>query len=264
MPSGIITTEPMALATGSDTTTVCPLAFNTSSICKETTPQASGDKPSDVILEILIDGIRLWLHAKRGVFWPDQRTLFVADTHFGKEATFRRQGLAVPRGSTQATLTTIVEMIAECHASHLILLGDMFHARSSLSQDIREALNSFFSSHPHLKTSLVLGNHDRGIHALIQDWPINIVDSGSILDSICISHLPQAPGPPAKLLLCGHLHPAYRFQSKMDSIGKLPCFWLSNRQLVLPAIGEFTGTQVVHPSKTDQTWVIADDRILRV
>jgi DNA ligase-associated metallophosphoesterase len=216
------------------------------------------------MLEISIEGIQLCLHAKRGVFWPDRKTLFIADTHFGKEATFRSQGIAVPRGSTQATLNGIAEMIAEFQAANLILLGDMFHARSSFSQDTRDALDNFFGSHPHLNTSLVLGNHDRGIHALIQDWPIGIVDSGAVLDSICISHFPQAPCQPAKLLLCGHLHPAYRFQSKLDSVGKLPCFWLSNRQLVLPAIGDFTGTQVVHPSKTDQTWVIVDDRVIRV
>jgi hypothetical protein len=50
----------------------------------------------------------------------------------------------------------------------------------------------------------------------------------------------------------------------MDSVGKLPCFWLSKRQFVLPAIGEFTGTQVIKPNKSDQTWVIADDQIVRV
>jgi uncharacterized protein len=64
--------------------------------------------------------------------------------------------------------------------------------------------------------------------------------------------------------VCGHLHPAYRVSSKTDSVGKLPCFWLSNRQFVLPAIGEFTGTKVIHPSKSDQTWVIAENHILRV
>jgi len=215
-------------------------------------------------LQVSIEGVNVWLLPKRGLYWPEQRTLFVADTHLGKEATFRSQGLAVPRGSTQGTLKTIAQMISECQASRLILLGDMFHARSSISKDIECSLDAFFAAQPELRFTLVLGNHDRGIRALIKDWPIEIVDSGTTIDSISISHLPQEPSPSTKLLLCGHLHPAYRFSSKLDSVGKLPCFWLSNRQLVLPAIGEFTGTKVVHPSKPDQTWVIADDQILRV
>ncbi len=215
-------------------------------------------------LEVSIEGIEVRLLSKRGLYWPEQRTLFIADTHFGKEASFRSQGLAVPRGSTQSTLTTIAQMISECQASRLILLGDMFHARSSISKDIQESLDAFFDAQLQLRFTLVLGNHDRGIRWLPKGWPIEIVDSGTSIDSISISHLPQEPSPPTKLLLCGHLHPAYRFSSKLDSVGKLPCFWLSNRQFVLPAMGEFTGTQVIHPNKSDQTWVIADDQILRV
>ena len=216
------------------------------------------------LLEVSIEGIDVWLLSKRGLYWPEQRTLFIADTHFGKEATFRSQGVSVPRGSTQGTLTTIAKMISECQASRLILLGDMFHARSSLSHDIQESMEAFFAVHSQLRFTLVLGNHDRGIHALPKRWPIEIVDSGTSIDAISISHLPREPTPSTKLLLCGHLHPAYRFSSKLDSVGKLPCFWLSKRQFVLPAIGEFTGTQVIHPNKSDQTWVIADNQILRV
>ncbi len=225
---------------------------------------ATNDHTGLSSLAVSIEGLDFQLLAKRGLYWPEQKTLFIADTHFGKEATFRSQGIAVPQGSTDGTLATIAQMISECHASRLVLLGDMFHARSSMSKEIRESLDAFFLAHQQLRFTLVLGNHDRGIPAFTQVWPIEILDSGAPIGSVSVSHLPQEPSLSTKLLLCGHLHPAYRFTSKMDSVGKLPCFWLSNRQFVLPAIGEFTGTQVIHPSKLDQTWVIADDQILRV
>ena len=126
------------------------------------------------LLEVSIEGIDVWLLSKRGLYWPDQRTLFIADTHFGKEATFRSQGVSVPRGSTQGTLATIAKMISECQASRLILLGDMFHARSSLSHDIQESLEAFFAFHSQLRFTLVLGNHDRGIQALPMRFPFLI------------------------------------------------------------------------------------------
>jgi uncharacterized protein len=213
---------------------------------------------------ISIDGIELLLLAKRGLFWPEQKTLFIADTHFGKEATFRSHGVAVPRGSTSGTLLTIAEMIADSNATRLILLGDMFHARSSISDDIQRSLDRFFADHSQLTFSLVLGNHDRGIPRRLGSWPIDILDSGSKLGRISVSHIPQEPSEGSDLLLCGHLHPAYRFQTKTDSLGKLSCFWLSNKQLVLPAIGQFTGTYVVKPIKTDRTWVIAGDQVVEV
>jgi DNA ligase-associated metallophosphoesterase len=225
-------------------------------------PKCDFEMPTS--LGISLDGLELRLLSKRGIHWPDQQTLFIADTHFGKEATFRSAGLAVPRGSTESTLATITEMVAECQATRLILLGDMFHARSSISEDIRESMDRFFATHPTLRFTLVLGNHDRGIRRLSNCWPIEIVESGTAIHEISISHIPQAPSPQTKLLLCGHIHPAYRFSSKVDAVGKLPCFWLSKQQLVLPAIGEFTGTQVICPSKSDRTWVIADDQILAI
>ena len=215
-------------------------------------------------LKISIEGVKFWLLAKRGLYWPEQQTLFVADTHFGKEVTFRKLGVAVPSSSTQGTLSTIVQMIAQCQASRLVLLGDMFHSRSSISPGVRESLDIFFATHKHLRCTLVLGNHDKGLFKRSAGWPIEIVAAGTLIDTVSIAHFPQEPSCGSRLLLCGHLHPAYRFSSKIDSVGKLPCFWLSKRQLVLPALGEFTGTQVIDPSKSDHIWVIAEDQIIRV
>jgi DNA ligase-associated metallophosphoesterase len=216
------------------------------------------------VLNIKVEGIDLQLLAKRGIFWPAKRLLFIADTHFGKEATFRRHGINVPRGSTLATLARIADMLATCSAERLFLLGDMFHASSSISPDIRESIDHFFQSHAHVQIQLVMGNHDRGMRRLIERWPIEIVASGSAIDRISVSHLPQPVSEGTHLLLCGHLHPAYRLSTRTESIGKLPCFWLSNRQLVLPAIGDFTGTQVIQPNKSDQMWIIADGKIVQV
>ncbi len=213
-------------------------------------------------LAVSIEGIEVLLLAKRGLYWPEHKTLFIADTHFGKEATFRSAGIAAPRGSTLGTLSTISEMVRETQSARLILLGDMFHDRSSISDDIRSSLDTFFVEHSELRFSLVLGNHDRHIKKLPSYWPIEIVATGTQLGRISMSHHPQEPVQGSDLLLCGHLHPAYRLSSRFDSVGKLPCFWLSNRQLVLPAVGELTGTQVVRPSPCDRTWIIADGHIV--
>jgi metallophosphoesterase superfamily enzyme len=43
---------------------------------------------------------------------------------------------------------------------------------------------------------------------------------------------------------------------------RLPCFWLGHETGVLPAFGEFTGCAEVEPQAGDETWVIAEDRVL--
>ncbi len=69
------------------------------------------------IMDVDLAGIALQLHADRAVFWPEQRALFVADTHFGKAATFRRHGIPVPSGSTAGTLRKIESLLQSTSAT---------------------------------------------------------------------------------------------------------------------------------------------------
>lgn len=197
------------------------------------------------------------------MFWPEQNTLFVADTHFGKDATFRAQGAPVPAGSTDGTLAKLSKLIRETGADRLCILGDMFHARSSLSTNVKKALGGFFGEHADVAWLLVLGNHDARVGQLPQDWPIQTVDSGFKIQRVAIGHHPGKVPQGSDIYLCGHIHPAVRVASRGDSLGKLPCFWHSRGCVVLPAIGEFTGTHIVQPASHDDVWIVAGDVVLR-
>ncbi|MEM8670524.1 MAG: ligase-associated DNA damage response endonuclease PdeM [Planctomycetota bacterium] len=210
---------------------------------------------------IELEGHRLDLLGGLGAWLPDHKTLLIADTHFGKEATFRRNHIPVPTGSTNGTLDSIGRMLSETGAERLIILGDMFHARSSLSADVCEALETFFGEYQRVRMMLVLGNHDMGVGRLPSKWPIEVV-SHHMIDRIRLSHHPPNAPPEDDLVICGHLHPAVRVEGRMDSTGKLPCFWYSKRCLVLPAIGEFTGTHRVRPRGSDRAWMVVDENVI--
>ncbi|KAA1262200.1 hypothetical protein LF1_47620 [Rubripirellula obstinata] len=212
-------------------------------------------------VSVTIGDVELELFAKRAAFSKTHAALFIADPHFGKEATFRRGGIPVPQGSTDGTLDTIAQLLSETKANKLIILGDMFHARSSLSDDVRESLGRFFETHHDVEHILIRGNHDAHVGQLPASWPIKIREPGERLGSIVLNHHPSKVPVDAAALFCGHLHPAIRFSVGGESTGKLPCFWLSSGCLVFPAIGEFTGTHVIQPTSNDQVWAIADDQI---
>ncbi len=212
-------------------------------------------------IQVDLAGIELHLFAKRAAYSPEFATLFLADTHLGKEATFRKNGIPVPRGCTQGTLQTITDLLQLTGASQLVLLGDMFHARCSLSPDVREALDEFFSIHAQTRFMLVRGNHDTHLGQLPGHWPLEVVSPGARLGPLTLTHEP-GPVPEGSLLrLCGHIHPAIRLTEAGSGGSKLPCFWLNKGCLVFPALGEFTGTQAIRPAKGDRTWVIAGDAI---
>ena len=211
------------------------------------------------LIEFERNGLQLQLFAERAVFWPDQSMLLIADTHFGKEATFRHHGIPVPVGSTDGTLHTISSLLEFTAADHLVILGDMFHARSSLSKEVTGSLDAFFLEHSGLSTTLVRGNHDAHLGQLPPSWSIEIVEQNHRIDRLALAHHPNANLAGAELLLCGHLHPAIRVGG---SLGKLPCFHLREGVMVLPAIGQFTGTHLIKLRRADQAWAVTGDEII--
>jgi metallophosphoesterase superfamily enzyme len=137
----------------------------------------------------------------------------------------------------------------------------MFHAKSSLGNDVRLSWENFLCEFSATQVLLVRGNHDVRVGPLPKDWPIQIVDPGMIIERVALGHHPSEMPSGADVYLCGHIHPAIQVSSRTERLGRLPCFWLSRGQLVLPAIGEFTGTHLVTLAEGDSAWIAADNEI---
>lgn len=197
-----------------------------------------------------------------GVYWPDQQMLLVADLHLGKDATFRSASIGVPRGSTQGTLQSLSDMLACCDARELVILGDLFHARSSLSKETIHDFESWLGRHAKLEMTLVRGNHDRHVGHLPSRWGLSIIEESLNIDRVLLTHVPTACSEGNDLVIAGHLHPADVVTVGGESTGKLPCFWLNQGCLTLPACGQFTGTAKIRRQPNDQVWLIADDRVV--
>ncbi len=208
--------------------------------------------------EIECCGETLRLLPEHGVFLPEHAALLVADTHFGKDASFRKGGLAVPRGSSEATLECIEKMIVDNAAHKLVFLGDLFHARCSLSEAFSTRLEEFFLTHTNVEVYLTLGNHDVAVGRLPTHWNLQVSQSLK-LGKFTLEHFPREADAD-EVLCCGHLHPAVHIQE----VGKLPCFWLSEQRLMLPAIGKFTGTAKVIPRGDDMVWVTDGESLHRL
>lgn len=215
--------------------------------------------PSQV--EITIQQTTLVLFPQRAVFSSEHNTLFVADTHLGKDATFRRGGVPVPLGSTESTLFQVSELLDQTKAAELVILGDMFHAKSSLSLETRRVVEAFLEKHANVVMILVHGNHDRHVGPLPNHWPIECVPPIARMGSLALGHEPLDVPMDASVLLCGHLHPGIKLAARGESAGRLPCFWLTENRLVLPAMGDFTGLHIIDPTPQDRIWAIADNEV---
>jgi uncharacterized protein len=82
----------------------------------------------------------LKLLSERAVFAPAEGTLFVADLHLGKAATFRAYGTPAPTGASEETLRRLAELIDTIRPEHVVVLGDFTHARAAMTPGLFASL----------------------------------------------------------------------------------------------------------------------------
>lgn len=213
--------------------------------------------------EIDLHGQSLFLLPEGAAYDAERRALFVSDLHLGKTAVFRDAGLPLPDGPDATMLNRLAQLVKRTEASTLVILGDVFHARSpGLALAVREVAR-WREAHADLRWQIVPGNHDRRIPW--NDW----LPNAEVLDEDQAAHGPWrlAHFPPetaGDLTLCGHLHPGIAIGAARQRKLRLPCFWWRNRALVLPAFGDFTGLAMIERVPEDRVWVAVNDRVTEV
>jgi metallophosphoesterase superfamily enzyme len=108
---------------------------------------------------------------------------------------------------------------------------------------------------------LVTGNHD--IISPLKFEQLNIAIFPELLiDDFLLTHHPEERK--GLFTFCGHIHPAVKLRGLGRQSLRLPCFFKSKNQLILPAFGEFTGTHALKPSKHDEVYAIIEDTVVKV
>jgi DNA ligase-associated metallophosphoesterase len=190
---------------------------------------------------VLWAGEILHLLPERALWWPAQRTLFIADLHLGKAATYRALGQPVPGGSTRENLARLDGLIARHAPRRIVFLGDFLHAAQA--RTVLGAVAAWRASHEDIAMTLVRGNHDSRAGDPPAALAIDLVDEPWLLGPFACCHHPQSH--PTHFVLAGHLHPVCRLQGRGRDSLRLPCFVSEPDHAILPAFGEFTGGWLV-------------------
>jgi uncharacterized protein len=229
-----------------------------------TTTRAATDA---IVIEF--GGEALTLLAQKAVVWAREKTLFVADVHLGKAASFRAAGLAVPSGHSQDDIARIEQLVHTHEIEHLVVLGDLVHNRASYTPALDVAMSGFARRHRQLKKTLVLGNHDNNAGGPPTYWGFTCIDDYLRLKPFRCLHEPIIGAIAAKVVddgqwfaLAGHIHPAAWVRTAKEALN-LPCFWQSKAQLVLPSFGRLTGRYIIEPQADDVTFVVTGQQIFR-
>jgi DNA ligase-associated metallophosphoesterase len=207
-----------------------------------------------------VAGERLVLLPECAAYWERTRTLLVADTHFGKAATFRAAGIPVPRGTTTAALERLDAALAHTAATRIVFLGDFLHAREGREPETTRVVGEWRSRNAAIEMLLVRGNHDVRAGDPGPEINITCVDGPVIEAPFVFTHKPAVADD--GYVICGHVHPGARLTGPGRERAWLPCFWFRRQMAVLPAFGEFTGLGDIAVEPGDRVWVVAEGAVV--
>lgn len=213
-------------------------------------------------LGILLAGEPVHLLAQHALWWPAQGTLFIADLHLGKAATFRARGIPVPAGTTQGNLERLSALLQGLPVRRLVVLGDFLHAAQARTPSVLAALADWRRRHAALEVVLVRGNHDSHAGDPPSALGIGVVDEPWRLGPFAGCHYPQEA--PACHVLAGHVHPAVVLRGPGRDALRLPCFAVHAGFTLLPAFGLFTGMASLPPGPGLQCFAVGGGRVWAV
>lgn len=224
--------------------------------------------PAGELLELYGDGsLRL----------AGRAMVLAADLHLGKAERFQQAGIAVP----STGLSALDRLGARCreHGDRPVILGDLIHAGSSLTEGIAAGLAAWAQAvraaqADGLAPILVRGNHDRVSNRRWEELGFLVREGSLEFDGLTLRHAAdrlEAAGagaeaaaggragaeaaagagaaagsggvsgsPAAGFTISGHLHPVVSLRRGRERL-RVPVFLVSATDLVLPAFGPFTG-----------------------
>ncbi len=210
-------------------------------------------------MEVEIRKRRFTLDHRKALFAWDTKQLILADLHVGKSSHFRKAGYSLPGYSFHKDAEVLLELVSQFKPREVVFLGDLFH--SSFNDEFIQ-WHHFVKENIKADLRLVVGNHDKVTvkkNDLLSEF---MIDETYISEEFAFTHHPTDCG--ERLNVCGHLHPAVRLQGPGLQRMKVPCFWLSENQMVLPAFGELTGVAIIKPQESDRIYACTDDAVIQL
>lgn len=200
------------------------------------------------------------LHPEKAVYWHEQKTLILSDIHLGKSGHFRKSGIAAPAGINESNLTRLERLINQFKPIRIRILGDLFHSDINREWFQFEEWRHQFND---IQFQLVIGNHDSLHNSFYESAQMDVFEK-IVEHDFHFVHDPTDQDLSEKILVGGHIHPSVKMKGKGRQRISLPCFLISERRVLLPAFGTFTGNHTIKPTETDLVYTVVDNTVIQI
>ncbi len=192
----------------------------------------------------------------------EERTLVIADLHFGIEADLAAHGLHF-RSRSEARLERALRTIEVADPDRLVLLGDIKHSIPSLTwQEYHELPKILDALREKVPLVVFPGNHDIAIERFLPEEEIRPKE-GALIDGVGYLHGHTYPAPDlgGHLLVIGHHHPIVSLRDEVGCAHQGPAYLRADvdavrlglnsgpdapvtRALFVPAFNELAGYDI--------------------
>ncbi|MBF8456196.1 ligase-associated DNA damage response endonuclease PdeM [Kaistella sp. G5-32] len=210
------------------------------------------------VLQKKIQNTTLTFTNQRALFWEAEKILILSDLHVGKSAHFRKHGIAISSEVLVTDLNKLEDLINHFQPEKVIIVGDLFHAGYNSDLDLFKEWRLQFSQ----QFILIRGNHDKMKCEVYDDLGIECEDEFLEIEPFTFIHHPKKIEE-NKFYISGHIHPGFVLKTKNERL-RLPCFAVSEQQIVLPAFSQFTGLDTKSLKGTFKNIVFTEGTIFEV
>ena len=189
----------------------------------------------------------------RALLLPQTNELLICDIHLGKGEYFQQNGIPLTNNSDEQNLLRIKNIVKEHSPNKLIILGDLFHSKYSISESLKNKVE-LLAATLNIKIELIVGNHDIGCKVKNINF-LNFKRSNNFI----FTHEPIEKCEDNILNICGHYHPKIYIKDSKDKLS-FRCFALDEKKHIfyLPAFGDLTGG---YPCKSSfKKWAIISEK----
>ena len=186
----------------------------------------------------------LRLRSDRSVYWPQMKTLFVADLHLEKASFFASHGQPLPPYDSRETLDRVALAVRETGAERVVTLGDNFHDPDGAARLEDVACDVLRTLTGMVDWIWITGNHDGPADAAGAAAQCGGTLHAELAIGGIVCRHEALPGE-VRGELSGHWHPKLDVTIRGRRIRR-PCAVVAQRdgappRMVLPAFGTLTG-----------------------
>ena len=192
-----------------------------------------------------------WLSAARSLYLATEKTLVVADIHWGYAQSHRRVGNLLPIWGNREIAQRLHRLIEHYEPRRLIWLGDSLHAPAAAS-----IAEDFLREIAFLEVIIIRGNHDRAwpradhVEYRLGPWLFHHGDRVREVEEGVIE-------------VIGHIHPAISWSDGAGLRLKVPVLVQGRRRLILPSFSDWSSGAVWNDrlEADEKMWLISSRKI---